>query len=257
MKPIKGVVLAGGLGKRLYPLTKVTNKHLLPIYNKPMIFYPIETLVKAGVTDVLLVTGGNDAGDFLRLLGNGKEFGLKELHYTYQEGEGGIAAALSLAEDFADNGPIAVILGDNVFKDDIRHGLERFRKQGRGAKIFLKKVPDPQRFGVPILNGRKVVKIEEKPKSPKSPFAVTGIYIYDESIFGIIQTLKPSGRGELEITDVNNRYIESGLMTYEVLKGWWTDAGTFESLRHANELVAEEEEAKTPPVEEVKGKKKK
>ena len=241
---VKGVVLAGGLGTRLLPLTKVTNKHLLPIYNKPMIYYPINTLATAGIKEVMLVTGGNNAGEFLRLLGNGKDFGLKELHYTYQEGEGGIADALNLAEDFADGNPIAVILGDNIIQDNITGGLERFKKQGKGARIFLKDVPDPQRFGVPILKGDKVIKIEEKPKVPKSKYAVTGVYMYDGTVFEIIKTLKPSGRGELEITDVNNRYIELKTMTYEILKGWWTDAGTFDSLLHANNLVAEMEQHK-------------
>ena len=241
---VKGVVLAGGLGTRLLPLTKVTNKHLLPIYNKPMIYYPINTLATAGIEEVMLVTGGNNAGEFLRLLGNGKDFGLKELHYTYQEGEGGIADALNLAEDFADGNPIAVILGDNIIQDNITGGLERFKKQGKGARIFLKDVPDPQRFGVPILKGDKVIKIEEKPKVPKSKYAVTGVYMYDGTVFEIIKTLKPSGRGELEITDVNNRYIELKTMTYEILKGWWTDAGMFDSLLHANNLVAEMEQHK-------------
>lgn len=238
---MKGVVLAGGLGTRLFPLTKVTNKHLLPIYDKPMVFYPISTLVKAGIKEVLLVTGGTSAGDFLRLLGNGRELGLKELHYTYQEGEGGIADALSLAEDFAQGSSIAVILGDNIIEGSILGGVERFKKQKKGAKIFLKEVPDPERFGVPILKGNKVIKIEEKPKVPKSQYAVTGIYMYDNTVFSFIKSLKPSARGELEITDVNNKYIKSGTMTYEILEGWWTDAGTFESLLRANNLVAEME----------------
>ena len=235
---MKGVVLAGGLGTRLYPLTKVTNKHLLPIYDKPMIYYPIEVLVEAGITDILLVTGGNSAGDFLRLMGNGKEFGLKHINYTYQEGEGGIAEALGLAEHFAEDDLVTVILGDNIISGSIRTAAGDFKKQKIGAKIFLKEVDDPERFGVASLEGDKVVKIVEKPKEPESNFAVVGIYMYDSTVFDIIKTLKPSGRGELEITDVNNAYIERGTMTYEILDGWWTDAGTFSSLVRANNLVA-------------------
>jgi glucose-1-phosphate thymidylyltransferase len=236
---MKGVILAGGLGTRLYPLTKVTNKHLLPIYNKPMIYYPIQTLINAGIDDILIVTGGNNAGDFLRLLGNGKEFGLKHINYTYQEGEGGIADALRLAEFFASGEKICVVLGDNLIEKNIRKAVEAFRRQKEGAKILLKEVPDPHRFGVPELRGEKVVRIEEKPKEPKSQYAVIGIYFYDATVFDIIKTLKPSGRGELEITDVNNWYIEKGMMTWDILEGWWTDAGTFESLLRANHLVAQ------------------
>jgi len=236
---MKGVILAGGLGTRLYPLTKVTNKHLLPIYNKPMIYYPIQTLINAGIDDILIVTGGNNAGDFLRLLGNGKEFGLKHINYTYQEGEGGIADALRLAEFFASGEKICVVLGDNLIEKNIRKAVEAFRRQKEGAKILLKEVPDPHRFGVPELGGEKVVRIEEKPKEPKSQYAVIGIYFYDATVFDIIKTLKPSGRGELEITDVNNWYIEKGMMTWDILEGWWTDAGTFESLLRANHLVAQ------------------
>lgn len=235
---MKGVILAGGLGTRLYPLTKVTNKHLLPIYNKPMIYYPIQTLINAGIDDILIVTGGNNAGDFLRLLGNGKEFGLKHINYTYQEGEGGIAEALGLAEFFASGEKICVVLGDNIIEKNIRKAAENFEKQKEGAKILLKEVSDPQRFGVPELDGDRIVKIEEKPKNPKSKYAVIGIYFYDSMVFDIIKTLKPSERGELEITDVNNRYIEKGLMTWDILEGWWTDAGTFDSLLRANQLVA-------------------
>ena len=235
---MKGIVLAGGLGTRLLPLTKVTNKHLLPIYNKPMIYYPIETLVEAGFTDILLVTGGSSAGDFLRLLGNGKEFGLKHLNYTYQEGEGGIAEALGLAEHFAAGDNVTVVLGDNLIEGSIQKATEDFQKQGSGAKIFLKEVSDPERFGVAILDGDRVVRIDEKPKKPESKYAVIGIYMYDNTVFDIIKTLKPSDRGELEITDVNNAYIERGNMTYEILDGWWTDAGTFSSLVRANTLVA-------------------
>jgi glucose-1-phosphate thymidylyltransferase len=236
---MKGIVLAGGLGTRLLPLTKVTNKHLLPIYDKPMIYYPIETLVEAGVDDILLVTGGNSAGDFLRLIGNGKEFGLKHINYTYQEGEGGIAEALGLAEHFAEDDVITVILGDNLIESSIRNAVEDFKKQKEGAKIFLKKVDDPERFGVATLDGDKVVKIVEKPKKPESNYAVIGIYMYDNAVFDIIKTLRPSDRGELEITDVNNAYIERGNMTYEILDGWWTDAGTFPSLIRASNLVAD------------------
>ncbi|OYT73239.1 MAG: spore coat protein [Chloracidobacterium sp. CP2_5A] len=235
---MRGVVLAGGLGTRLHPLTKVTNKHLLPVYDRPMIYYPLETLVEAGVDDVLLVTGGNKAGDFLQLLGNGKELGLKRLSYTYQQGEGGIADALALAEDFADGSPIAVILGDNVIEKSIAGPVARFREQGRGAKILIKEVHDPQRFGVPTLDGSRVTRIDEKPARPASPYAVTGIYMYDATVFDIIRTLTPSRRGELEITDVNNAYIARNELTWEVLDGWWTDAGTFESLHAASNLVA-------------------
>ncbi|HMK75253.1 MAG TPA: sugar phosphate nucleotidyltransferase [Thermodesulfobacteriota bacterium] len=236
---MKGVILAGGLGTRLYPLTKVTNKHLLPVYDKPMIYYPIQTLINAGIDDILIVTGGSNAGDFLKLLGNGKEFGLKHMNYTYQEGEGGIAEALRLAEFFASREKICVVLGDNIIEKNIRRAVENFRRQKEGAKILLKEVPDPQRFGVAELKGDRIARIEEKPKKPKSQYAVIGIYLFDQEVFNIIKTLKPSDRGELEITDVNNRYIEKRLMTWDILEGWWTDAGTFESLLRANQLVAE------------------
>ena len=235
---MKGVVLAGGLGTRLHPLTKVTNKHLLPVYDQPMIYYPIKTLINAGIDDIMVVTGGNSAGDFLKLLGNGKDFGLKHLSYAYQEGEGGIADALALVEHFADEGPICVVLGDNIIEGNIRTAADDYLKQGKGAKILLKKVDDPQRFGVPELDGDRVLRIEEKPQNPKSDFAVIGIYFYDGSVFDVIKTLVPSGRGELEITDVNNHYIDRGEMTWGELDGWWTDAGTFESLLHATNLVA-------------------
>lgn len=236
---MKGVVLAGGLGSRLRPLTAVTNKHLLPVYDRPMIYYPIQTLVNAGITDIMIVTGGNSAGDFLKLLGNGKAFGLKHLNYTYQEGEGGIAEALSLVEHFTADEPLCVVLGDNIIEGNIGSAVTEYRKQGIGAKIILKKVPDPHRFGVPELDGERVLRIEEKPGSPKSEFAVIGIYMYDANVYDIIRTLKPSGRGELEITDVNNAYIERNQMSWEELSGWWTDAGTFESLLHASNLVAQ------------------
>ena len=236
---MKGVVLAGGLGSRLRPLTAVTNKHLLPVINQPMIYYPIQTLVNAGITDIMIVTGGNSAGDFLKLLGNGKAFGLKHLNYTYQEGEGGIAAALSLVEHFAGDDAICVVLGDNIIEGNIRAAADSYREQRSGAKILLKRVSDPQRFGVPELNGKHVLRIEEKPAQPKSDYAVIGIYMYDARVFEIIRALKPSGRGELEITDVNNAYIERGEMTWDELAGWWSDAGTFESLLYASNLVAE------------------
>jgi len=236
---VKGIVLAGGLGTRLMPLTAVTNKHLLPVYDQPMVYYPIQTLVNAGITDIMIVTGGSSAGDFLKLLKNGKAFGLKHLNYTYQEGEGGIAAALSLVEDFADNEPVCVVLGDNIIEGNICKAVRAYRHQGVGAKIMLKKVSDPQRFGVPELEGRRVLRIEEKPATPKSDYAVIGIYMYDAEVFKIIRTLKPSGRGELEITDVNNAYIDRDEMTWDELEGWWTDAGTFESLLHASNLVAD------------------
>jgi glucose-1-phosphate thymidylyltransferase len=236
---VKGVVLAGGLGSRLRPLTAVTNKHLLPVYDQPMIYYPIQTLVNADIKDILIVTGGNSAGDFLKLLGNGRAFGLKHLNYTYQEGEGGIAQALSLAEHFAAGEPVCIVLGDNIIESNIRQAVKSYRHQGGGAKILLKKVPDPQRFGVPELNGRRVVRIEEKPQVPKSEYAVIGVYMYDSDVFDVIRTLKPSGRGELEITDVNNVYIERGDMTWDELEGWWSDAGTFESLLYASNLVAQ------------------
>ena len=236
---MKGVVLAGGLGTRLLPLTKVTNKHLLPVYDRPMIYYPIQTLVNAGINEIMLVTGGNNAGDFLRLLGNGKQFGLRHLDYTYQEGEGGIADALRLAEHFADRNPVCVVLGDNIIERHILKAAEAFRAQRTGAKILLKEVKDPQRFGVPALDGDKVIRIDEKPKQPASPYAVTGIYFYDAQVFEIIKTLKPSGRGELEITDVNNAYIRQNQLTWDKLEGWWTDAGTIESLFQANQFVAQ------------------
>ena len=234
---LKGVILAGGLGTRLLPLTKITNKHLLPVYCKPMIYYPIQTLVDAGIQDILIVTGGMHAGEFLRLLGNGKEFGLKHINYTYQEGEGGIAEALGLAKHFAGDDKIVVILGDNIIEKSIRKSVEGFRKQPNGAKILIKKVKDPQRFGVVGFKGDKIVSLEEKPKKPKSDYAVTGVYMYDSQVFNIIKTLKPSKRGELEITDVNNAYLKKGQLAYGILDGWWTDSGTFDSLLRASNLV--------------------
>jgi glucose-1-phosphate thymidylyltransferase len=239
MRIMKGIVLAGGSGSRLHPLTKITNKHLLPIYDKPMIYYPIQTLVDAGIRDILVVTGGKNAGDFLRLLANGKHFGLKHIGYTYQEGEGGIADALALAEHFSDGDKTCVILGDNIIQGSIREAVDQFRKQVRGARILLKKVPDAERFGVAEIAGNRIVNIEEKPKRPKSDFAVTGIYMFDATVFDKIRTLVPSGRGELEITDVNNGYIAERTMTFSFLDGWWTDAGTFDSLLRAGNLVAQ------------------
>ncbi len=235
---MRGVVLAGGLGTRLHPLTKVTNKHLLPIYDKPMIYYPIEALTNAGIKEIMVVTGGNNAGDFLRLLGNGKDFGLSRIHYAYQEGEGGIAEALGLAESFAEGRPICVVLGDNIIEKNIIQAVREYRQQGGGARIMLKEVPDPERFGVPAFEGEGITAIEEKPKNPKSSYAVIGIYMYDSRVFDIIHGLSPSERGELEITDVNNDYIRAGAMQWSVLDGWWTDAGTIESLLKAGNLVA-------------------
>ena len=228
---MKGVILAGGLGTRLYPLTFATNKHLLPVYDRPMVFYPIQTLVKAGVEEILIVTGGPHAGDFLQVLKNGQEFGVKHLEFAYQEGEGGIAAALSQAEDFACGDCLAVILGDNTTDADISREVKNFQE---GALIFLKEVPDPERFGVAVFKRGKLVGIEEKPKKPKSNLAVTGLYLYDNSIFDKIRKLKPSGRGELEITDVNNLYLAEDRLSWAKLRGFWRDAGTFETLFEVN-----------------------
>jgi glucose-1-phosphate thymidylyltransferase len=244
---MKGVVLAGGSGSRLFPLTKITNKHLLPIYDRPMIYYPIQTLVNAGIRDILLVTGGRNSGDFLRLLANGKQFGLEHINYTYQEGEGGIADALALARHFADGQKICVILGDNIIEGSIQEAVERYRTQPDGAHILLKEVPEAERFGVAELAGGRIVSIEEKPARPKSNFAVTGIYMYDPTVFDKIRTLVPSNRGELEITDVNNAYIREGTMTFSFLEGWWTDAGTFDSLLRAANLVAQSVAKKLVP----------
>jgi len=237
---MKGVVLAGGLGSRLYPLTKITNKHLLPVFDKPMIYYPIQCLVNAGITEIMVVTGGNYAGHFLQLLRNGSDFGLKRLGYAYQEGEGGIADALKLAEEFADGDSICVVLGDNIIEGNIKKAADDFAAQKTGAKIMLKEVHDPERFGVASIEGDgKVTKIVEKPKDPESNLAVIGIYMYDADVFNICRELKPSDRGELEITDVNNEYLRRGSLTCEVLNGWWTDAGTFESLYRSSTLVKE------------------
>jgi glucose-1-phosphate thymidylyltransferase len=236
---MKGVVLAGGTGSRLHPLTRVTNKHLLPVYNQPMIFYPIQALVNVGVTEILIVTGGHNSGDFLRLLANGKDFGLKRFNYAYQEGEGGIADALRLAEHFADGDAVCVVLGDNIIENNFLEAAENFRRQQTGAHILLQEVPDAERFGCPEIVDGRIVRIEEKPRKPKSRYAVTGIYMYDASVFSKIGRLKPSQRGELEITDINNMFIAEGTLTFSILEGWWTDAGTFDSLRHATNLVAQ------------------
>jgi glucose-1-phosphate thymidylyltransferase len=243
---MKGVVLAGGKGSRLYPLTRVTNKHLLPVYNQPMVFYPIQTLVDAGIKDIIVVTGGHNSGDFLRLLSNGKDFDLHRIHYTYQEGEGGIADALRLAEPFVEGEKICVILGDNIIENNIIQPAQLFQTQARGAHILLKEVPDAQRFGCPKISNGRILRIEEKPKHPKSKYAVTGVYFYDSTVFEKIGKTKPSWRNELEITDVNNMYLEEGTLTHSILEGWWTDAGTFESLLRATNLVAETGANKVP-----------
>jgi len=231
---MKGIILAGGTGSRLFPLTKVTNKHLLPVGRKPMIFHPIDKLLEAGIKEILIVTGVDHMGDVVSLLGSGREFGC-EFTYRVQDEAGGIAQALGLARNFVHTDQMVVILGDNIFADNIKPFVANFRKQGKGAKILLKKVDDPERYGVAELQGQRVIGIEEKPKKPKSQFAVTGIYMYDAAVFDIIKTLKPSGRGELEITDVNNAYIARKRMTCDILEGWWTDAGTFDSLKRAND----------------------
>lgn len=243
---MKGVILAGGLGTRLHPLTRITNKHLLPVYDRPMIYYPLRTLVTAGIRDIMLVTGGNNAGDFLRLLSNGKDFGLKHINYAYQEGEGGIADALRLAEYFAEDQKICVVLGDNIIEGNIVVACQTFKEQERGAHLLLKEVPDPERFGVPVFDGKRILRIEEKPKQPKSRYAVTGIYMYDATVFDRIRKLRPSDRGEFEITDLNNMYLDEGTLTYSILEGWWTDAGTFDSLRRATNLVMETGANKKP-----------
>ncbi len=236
---LRGVILAGGTGSRLMPLTKVTNKHLLPIGQKPMIYYPIEKLTAVGISEILIVTGVEHMGDVVSLLGSGKGFKCK-FTYKVQDEAGGIAQALGLAENFANAGKLAVILGDNIFEANLKKYADKFLAQKAGARLLLKQVPDPKRFGVAQISGNKVTGIEEKPKKPKSDYAVTGIYFYDSAVFEIIRTLKPSGRGELEITDVNNAYISNGRLEYDIIEGWWSDAGTFESLKRVNELVAQE-----------------
>lgn len=238
---MKGVILAGGTGSRLYPLTKVTNKHLLAVYNKPMIFYPLFTLKRAGITDILLISGKGHAGHFLELLGSGDHLGLN-ISYEVQEKAGGIAHALGLAEHFVGDGEFCSILGDNIFQDDISGAVKDFENQSRGAKIFIKKVDCPESYGVPTINGNKIAKITEKPKKPASPFAVTGLYMYDSQVFETIRNLKPSKRNELEITDVNNFYINQGTLTYEVLSGFWGDCGeSFDSLLDASQMVQKSE----------------
>ena len=239
---MKGVILAGGLGTRLRPLTSITNKHLLPVYNKPMVYYPIQMLVDAGIRDIMVVTGDNSAGDFLRLLGNGEEFGLSRINYAYQKGEGGIAEALGLARDFCDDEQMVVVLGDNILEKGIAKGVEAFAKQPRGARIFLKSVEHPWEYGIAEVDGRKIVRIIEKPKDPPSNLAVIGVYMYPPDVFEIVDALEPSARGELEITDVNNAYIERGEMEYEVVDGWWMDAGEdHEALLRANIQVARQQ----------------
>ncbi len=242
MKNIKGVILAGGTGSRLYPLTKVTNKHLLPVYNKPMVYYPLKTLTDAGAKDIVIISGPGHAGHFLNLLGSGKEFNVR-LKYEIQDEAGGIAQALSLAEDFIDNEKFMVILGDNIFEDNMKNQAQEFLKSKFGAKIFLKQVVDPTGLGVAEIKGDRVIGIEEKPAKPKSNFIVTGLYMYDGTVFDIIKTLKPSKRGELEITDVNNIYLKQGMLTYSILKGYWGDAGTFNSLFEASKMIKDMEES--------------
>ncbi len=239
---MKGLILCGGLGTRLFPLTKITNKHLLPVYGKPMVYYPLATLVEAGIKDIMIVTGGNNAGDFLRLLGNGREFGLKHLNYTFQEKEGGIAEAAGLAQHFVGDDKVAIILGDNILEGSIKGAVDAFENQEKGGKVFLKEVEDPSQYGVAEIEGEKIVGIVEKPEKPESNFAVIGVYLYDNAVFDIIKNLTPSKRGELEITDVNNAYIQKGQMTYEVFKGWWGDAGaSIDALFLANKHIREGE----------------
>jgi glucose-1-phosphate thymidylyltransferase len=250
---MKGIVLAGGIGSRLYPLTRVTNKHLLPVYDKPMIFYPLQILVDAGIRDILIVTGGQNAGDFLRLLQNGKEFGLQQLSFAYQEGEAGIADALRLAEPWAKGDKICVVLGDNIIEGDIRDAASNFLQQDKGAMVMLKDVPDPERFGVPVFENGRIIRIEEKPRKPLSSYAVIGIYFYDGTVFDRIRGLKPSGRGEYEITDINNSYLAEGTLRHTLLEGWWTDAGTFESLWHASNMVREKVLRNAPEPAMVRG----
>jgi glucose-1-phosphate thymidylyltransferase len=239
---IKGVVLAGGLGTRLRPLTSITNKHLLPVYNKPMIYYPIEMLVQAGITDIMIVTGGTSAGDFLRLIGNGEEFGLSRINYAYQKGEGGIAEALGLAREFVDDDRVVVVLGDNILQNGIKKGVETFLKQQQGGRIFLKRVDNPREYGIAEVDGDKIKNIIEKPQDPPSDLAVIGVYMYPPDVFEIVETLEPSARGELEITDVNNAYVRQDAMEYEIVDGWWLDAGeSHEALLQANLTIARQQ----------------
>jgi glucose-1-phosphate thymidylyltransferase len=234
---LKGVVLAGGTGSRLRPLTHVTNKHLLPVYDEPMVYFPIRMLVDAGIRDIMVLTGGESAGQFMQLLGSGEAFGLDHLEYAYQKGSGGIAEALALTKYFIGSDNVVVVLGDNILEKPIKGAVDRFRQQGSGARVLLKRVTDPQRFGVAKVEGTKVVEIIEKPKNPPSDLAVIGVYMYDNQVLDIVGGLKRSARGELEITDVNNAYLKRGQLHCEEVDGWWTDAGTFESLFHANQLV--------------------
>jgi glucose-1-phosphate thymidylyltransferase len=249
--PLRGVILAGGLGSRLFPLTMVTNKHLLPIYDRPMIYYPLQMLVAAGITEILLVTGGNSAGDFIRLLENGEEFACS-IRYAYQRGEGGIADALRLARGFAAGGPLAVVLGDNLFEHGIAAAARDFERQGSGARVLLKQVPDPERFGVAVMDHGRLVAVEEKPAHPRSKWVVTGCYFYDASVFDKIDRCRPSGRNELEITDVNNLYLAEGQMEYSLLEGWWSDAGTFESLHRVSTLMQRQAAQETKSIANVR-----
>jgi glucose-1-phosphate thymidylyltransferase len=233
---MKGIILAGGLGTRLYPLTKITNKHLLPLYDRPMIFFPIAKLRQSGIKEIIIVTGGNNAGDFLRLLGDGSQFGLKQLHYTHQAHEGGIAQAIGLCENYVEHEKVAVMLGDNLIEDDLSGSIAEFEKSGRGARIFLKRVDNPREYGIATLHGRRILRIVEKPRKPHSNYAVTGIYLYDNRVFGIIRTLKPSRRKELEISDVNNIYLKRGELDYRKLRGGWADAG--ESIEAYNRAIS-------------------
>jgi len=249
---VKGIILAGGSGSRLYPLTRITNKHLLPVYNQPMIYYPIQLLVSAGIDRILIVTGGNHAGEFLPLLGNGSAFGLKHLDYTHQERPAGIADALGLARYFAADDSVAVVLGDNIFEFSIRPAVERFRAQGGGARILLSEVEHPEQYGVPVMTHGHITRIEEKPERPPSGYAVTGCYMYGPEVFSIVPTLEPSGRGELEITDVNNAFVARGAMEYEVVPGYWGDCGeSFDSYLRVTNLVAAKGANKPLPVAEI------
>lgn len=235
---MKGVILAGGLGTRLMPMTAVMNKHLLPVYDRPMIFYPVQTLIRSGIDEILIVTGGDHGGAFMKLLGDGSAVGARRLYYAYQDGERGIADALARAEDFAAGSPVCVLLGDNIFERDLGRQLARFREEPHGARVLLKEVPDPERFGVAEIDGDRVVRIVEKPTAPTSYYAVVGAYFYDHRVFQIVDGLEPSERGELEITDVNNHYLARGELGYDFVEGWWTDAGTPESLLNVSNRVA-------------------
>jgi glucose-1-phosphate thymidylyltransferase len=243
---MKGVILAGGSGSRLHPLTRITNKHLLPLYDQPMIYYPIQTLVQAGIKEIMLVTGGNNAGDFLRLLGDGHQFGLSQLSYAYQERAGGIAEAIGLAERFVDGERIIVMLGDNIVQGSIRHSVENFGRQRSGARILLAEVEHPESYGVPLIEGERIIFIQEKPQYPRSRYAVTGIYMYDSAVWDVVRTLRPSGRGELEVTDINNAYIDRGAMEFDLLDCWWGDAGeSIDAYAQTFQLLAERAASRT------------